>query len=132
MASSKGYSGKILKVDLTTGKFETIPTEKYESWGGGHGIGSALFFDLCEDKTVKGTDPKNVVTIMTSRSPARWLLQFPAAARFRASASRPTRSVVHPLQLRRSLLDSAQVRRLGRHRTDGQVAKAGVAQHHQR
>jgi aldehyde:ferredoxin oxidoreductase len=66
MASSNGYSGKILKVDLTTGKFETIPTEKYAAWGGGHGMGSAIFFDLCEDKTVKGTDPKNVVTIMTS------------------------------------------------------------------
>ena len=66
MASSKGYSGKILKVDLTTGKFEEILTEKYKSWGGGHGIGSAIFFDLCKDKTIKGTDPGNVVTIMTS------------------------------------------------------------------
>jgi len=66
MASGNGYSGKILKVDLTTGEFETIPTEKYKSWGGGHGMGSAIFFDLCTDKTIKGTDPKNVVTIMTS------------------------------------------------------------------
>ena len=66
MASSKGYSGKILKVDLTTGKFEEIATEKYKSWGGGHGMGSAIFFDLCKDKTIKGTDPANVVTIMTS------------------------------------------------------------------
>lgn len=61
-----GYAGKILKVDLTTKKIEEIPTSKYESWGGGHGMGSALFWDLCEDKTVKGDDPKNVVTIMTS------------------------------------------------------------------
>lgn len=66
MTDMKGYTGKILKVDLTTGKFETIPTEKYAKWGGGHGIGSAIFFDLCEDKTIKGDDPRNVVTIMTS------------------------------------------------------------------
>ena len=66
MASSKGYSGKILKVDLTTGKFEEIATEKYKAWGGGHGMGSAIFFDLVKDKTIKGTDPANVVTIMTS------------------------------------------------------------------
>lgn len=61
-----GYAGKLLKVDLTSKKVEEIPTKNYESWGGGHGIGSALFWDLCEDKTVKGTDPKNVVTMMTS------------------------------------------------------------------
>lgn len=64
--ASNGYMGQILKVDLTSGTFETIDTADYESWGGGHGIGSAIFFDLCEDKTVPGTDPKNVVTIMTS------------------------------------------------------------------
>jgi len=63
---AKGYAGKILKIDLTTKKVEEIPTSKYEAWGGGHGIGSALFWDLCEDKTVDGTNPKNVVTIMTS------------------------------------------------------------------
>jgi len=63
---ANGYAGKILKIDLTTKKVEEIPTSKYEQWGGGHGIGSALFWDLCEDKTVAGTNPKNVVTIMTS------------------------------------------------------------------
>lgn len=61
-----GYTGKILRVDLTSGKVSTIDTAKYEKWGGGHGIGSAIFFDLCTDKTIDGFDPKNVVTIMTS------------------------------------------------------------------
>ena len=61
-----GYAGKILKVDLTSRKIEEIPTKKYQSWGGGHGMGTAVFWDLCEDKTVKGTDPKNVITMMTS------------------------------------------------------------------
>ncbi len=63
---ANGYAGKILKVDLTARKVEEIPTSKYESWVGGHGMCTAVFWDLCEDKTVKGTDPKNVVTIMTS------------------------------------------------------------------
>ena len=61
-----GYAGKILRVDLSTKEISSIPTEKYEQWGGGHGMGSAIFFDLVEDKTIDGFDPKNVVTIMTS------------------------------------------------------------------
>lgn len=62
----KGFVGKILRVNLTTGKISTIETKKYEKWGGGHGMGSAIFWDLCEDKTVSAFDPKNVVTMMTS------------------------------------------------------------------
>ena len=63
---SNGYAGKILRLDLTSKKISSIETKKYEQWGGGHGIGSALFWDLCKDKTVNGLDPKNVVTFMTS------------------------------------------------------------------
>ncbi|HEY5548331.1 MAG TPA: aldehyde ferredoxin oxidoreductase N-terminal domain-containing protein [Coriobacteriia bacterium] len=61
-----GYAGKILRLDLTARTSSAIETEKYAEWGGGHGIGSALFWDLCKDKTVSGLDPANVVTIMTS------------------------------------------------------------------
>ena len=61
-----GYAGKILRVNLTTRKISSIHTKKYEQWGGGHGMGSAIFFDLVKDKTIDGFDPKNVVTIMTS------------------------------------------------------------------
>jgi aldehyde:ferredoxin oxidoreductase len=61
-----GYAGKILRVDLSANRITHIPTEKYEQWGGGHGMGSAIFFDLVEDKAIDGFDPKNVVTIMTS------------------------------------------------------------------
>ena len=63
---NNGYAGKILRIDLTSRKISEIETKKYEKWGGGHGIGSALFWDFCKDKTVHGTDPGNVVTIMTS------------------------------------------------------------------
>ncbi len=61
-----GYMGKILRVDLTRNKVMTIPTKDYEQWVGGHGMGSAIFFDLVRDKRIDGFDPANVVTIMTS------------------------------------------------------------------
>jgi len=61
-----GYAGKILKVDLSHRKISTILTAQYEQWIGGHGMGSAIFFDLVEDKTIDGFDPANVVTLMSS------------------------------------------------------------------
>jgi aldehyde:ferredoxin oxidoreductase len=64
--ASGGYTGKILRVDLTAGKISTIDTARYKQWGGGHGMGSAIFWDLCQDKTVDGFDPKNMVTVMAS------------------------------------------------------------------
>ena len=36
-------------------------------WGGGHGLGSALFWDFCKDKTIKdGRNPANVCCVCTS------------------------------------------------------------------
>ncbi len=61
-----GYAGKILRVDLTERKVSTIPTSDYDEWVGGHGMGSAIFFDLVKDKMIDGFSPANVVTIMTS------------------------------------------------------------------
>ena len=61
-----GYAGKILRVNLTEREVSAIPTSDYKQWGGGHGMGSAIFFDLVKDKTIDGFDPANVVTIMTS------------------------------------------------------------------
>ncbi len=61
-----GYAGNILRLDLTAQSVSVIPTSDYEQWGGGHGMGSAIFFDLVNDKTIDGFDPANVVTIMTS------------------------------------------------------------------
>jgi aldehyde:ferredoxin oxidoreductase len=63
---ANGYTGKILRVNLTTQTITTIDTSKYQQWGGGHGIGTMIFWDLCQDKTIKFNDPGNVVTIMTS------------------------------------------------------------------
>lgn len=63
---ANGFMGKILRVNLTDRTISTIDTEQYADWGGGHGMGTKIFWDLCEDKTVPFTDPGNVVTIMTS------------------------------------------------------------------
>jgi aldehyde:ferredoxin oxidoreductase len=61
-----GYAGKILRLNLTNRSASIIDTEEYEEWGGGHGIGSAIFCDLCKDKTIDGFDLRNIVTIMSS------------------------------------------------------------------
>jgi aldehyde:ferredoxin oxidoreductase len=62
---ANGYAGKILRINLTTKAISTIDTSKYEQWLGGAGMGAAIFWDLCTDKTVKAYDPKNVVTLTT-------------------------------------------------------------------
>ena len=61
-----GYAGKILRVDLTNRRISTIPTSDYDSWVGGHGLGSAVFWDLAGKKDISGFAPENVVTMMTS------------------------------------------------------------------
>jgi aldehyde:ferredoxin oxidoreductase len=62
-----GFTGKILRINLTTGKTSTMDTAKYEEFGGAHGIGSAIFFDLLGDQLPFGAfDPRNIVTIMTA------------------------------------------------------------------
>ncbi|PKQ20769.1 MAG: aldehyde:ferredoxin oxidoreductase [Actinobacteria bacterium HGW-Actinobacteria-6] len=61
-----GYVGKILFVNLTDRSTEEIATSDYEEYGGGHGIGSALFFERVKDKTIDGFHPDNLVTFMTS------------------------------------------------------------------
>jgi len=63
---SYGYAGKILRLNLSNKSVSTLDTAQYEEWGGGHGMGSAIFWDLCGDKTISGFDPRNVITIMTS------------------------------------------------------------------
>ncbi len=74
-----GFAGKIARINLTTGSISTIDTADYEQWGGGHGIGSALFYDIAvkekgldlenmdhNSSTDGGFHPDNVITLMTS------------------------------------------------------------------
>jgi aldehyde:ferredoxin oxidoreductase len=66
-----GLVGKILRVNLTTGAIDTIPTVKYEQWVGGFGMGMAVWFDEIDhdyitdthDKT--GFEPDNVLGLFT-------------------------------------------------------------------
>jgi aldehyde:ferredoxin oxidoreductase len=59
-----GYTGKILRIDLTKKSVSTMETEQYEEYGGGHGIGSAIFWDLVGDQLpFDALDPRNVVTV---------------------------------------------------------------------
>jgi hypothetical protein len=41
---ANGYTGKILRVNLTTKQTGTIDTAKYEEFGGGYGMGAAIFW----------------------------------------------------------------------------------------
>ena len=62
-----GYTGKILRVNLSDKSVSTIPTEKYVEFGGGHGMGSAIFFDLVGDQLpFEAFDPRNLIIMMTS------------------------------------------------------------------
>lgn len=66
--ATPGFAGKILRVNLTSREIASIDTAKYEAFGGGYGIATAIFWDLC---VAPGTwdlqdafDPRNIVTLM--------------------------------------------------------------------
>ncbi len=63
-----GYTGKILRVNLTTGEIGAMDTAKYEEFGGGYGMGAAIFWDLAvapgEWDLKDAYDPRNVIPIM--------------------------------------------------------------------
>jgi len=64
-----GFTGKILRINLSNKSISTIDTAKYEEFGGGYGIGTALFWDLAvapgEWDLKDPFDPRNVLPIMT-------------------------------------------------------------------
>lgn len=65
-----GFTGKILRVNLTSGSTSIIDTEYYEEFGGGYGIGAAIFWDLAvapRNWDMKDPfDPHNVIPVMVS------------------------------------------------------------------
>jgi aldehyde:ferredoxin oxidoreductase len=65
---ANGYTGKILRVNLTTKEIGTIDTAKYEEFGGGYGMGAAIFWDLAvapgEWDLKDPYDPRHVLPIM--------------------------------------------------------------------
>jgi aldehyde:ferredoxin oxidoreductase len=64
-----GFTGKILRVNLTTGQIGSIETSKYDAYGGGYGIATAIFWDLCVAPgnwdLQDAFNPKNIVTLMS-------------------------------------------------------------------
>ena len=61
-----GYTGKILRINLTKKTIGALDTEQYEEYGGGHGMGSAIFWDLVGNQLpFSAFDPRNVITVMT-------------------------------------------------------------------
>ncbi|HSW40328.1 MAG TPA: aldehyde ferredoxin oxidoreductase N-terminal domain-containing protein [Acidobacteriota bacterium] len=63
-----GYAGKILRINLTTGQIGIIDTARYEEFGGGYGIGTAIFWDLAvapgQWDMKNPYDPRNVIPLM--------------------------------------------------------------------
>ncbi len=63
-----GFCGKILRVNLTTKEVSTLETAKYEEFGGGYGMGEAIFWDLAvapgEWDMKDAYDPRNVLSLM--------------------------------------------------------------------
>jgi aldehyde:ferredoxin oxidoreductase len=68
--ATPGYTGKILRVNLTTKQISSIDTSKYEAFGGGYGIATAIFWDLCVAPggwdLQDPFDSRNIVSLMTS------------------------------------------------------------------
>ncbi|MBN2241943.1 MAG: hypothetical protein JW793_04575 [Acidobacteria bacterium] len=66
---ANGFAGKILGINLTTQEMRTIDTANYEAFGGGYGIGAALFWELAvapgEWDLQDAYDPRNVIALMT-------------------------------------------------------------------
>ena len=52
MAELFGYVGTLLKVDLTEGTIEKIPTDTYDldKWVGGRGLGSIIHWAECRPR----------------------------------------------------------------------------------
>ncbi len=67
--TTPGYGGKILLVNLTSKEIKALDTEKYEPYGGGHGMATALFWDYCvapgDWDLQDAFNPKNMVALMT-------------------------------------------------------------------
>jgi aldehyde:ferredoxin oxidoreductase len=66
---ANGYAGKILRVNLSTKATSTIDTAQYGAFGGGYGIGAAIFWDLAvapgQWDMQNAYDPRSVLALMS-------------------------------------------------------------------
>jgi len=71
--ATPGYGGKILLVDLSKGTGDAaitrLDTEKYEKFGGGYGMGAAMFWDYCvapgDWDLQDAFNPRNMISFMS-------------------------------------------------------------------
>ena len=65
---ANGYAGKIARVNLTTKQISQLDTAKYEEYGGGYGMGAAIFWELAvapgQWDMKDAFDPRNVIPVM--------------------------------------------------------------------
>lgn len=90
MKNIHGWVGKILRIDLTTGKITKIDTEKYTRYIGGLGIGAKLAWEELAPNT-RAFDPENKLFFMTG--PLGGIPMVPGAGRGSLSGVSPH---VHP------------------------------------
>ena len=63
--SDYGYAGEILKIDLSDGKIEKLPTSDYAArFLGGRGIAAKIFWDMMSPE-IGPFDEKNFIIMMT-------------------------------------------------------------------
>jgi len=67
--ATPGFGGKLLLVNLTNKEITALDTERYEQFGGGHGIATALFWDYCvapgDWDLQDAFHPNNMVALVT-------------------------------------------------------------------
>ena len=86
MADRKGYAGKILRVNLSTGELKAVPTENYaDRFLGGRGIAAKVHWDEVSPE-IGAFDPENRLCIMTG--PLCGVPGF-AASRWQVSGKSP-------------------------------------------
>jgi aldehyde:ferredoxin oxidoreductase len=64
MSSLHGYAGRVLRVDLTSGRISTAPTSDYASFVGGRGLAAKVHWDEVMPE-VGALDPENRLTFFT-------------------------------------------------------------------
>jgi len=80
MSNLHGYAGRILRVDLTSGRTSTVLTSDYDSFVGGRGLAAKVHWDEVSPQ-VGALDPENRLTFFTGPlagfagfGSARWLV----------------------------------------------------------
>ena len=132
---ANGYAGKILRINLSTKETGIIDTERYEAFGGGYGMGAAIFWDLAvapgEWDLKDPYDPRNVLPLMVGPLAATGVPGSGQDEHLRAlSGNLPVLRILAG-QSGRKIRNNHETRGLGRRSDRGQGRKARVDQHRQ-